>query len=106
MISTMKEKPGAMFGTLTVSPVKWDALEEADFNASRKPWMKLTLVNFLCHVACEECGQQNEFGIDLCDAALSVLHRIQKQMIVMVHRLRHTILERERNICSSALAAD
>jgi hypothetical protein len=83
-----QEAARAIFGTLTVSPVKWEALEEEDFGRIEEALHEADpLVNFVCHVTCEECGQQNEFPIDLCDAALGLLHRIQKQMIVMVHRL-------------------
>ncbi len=53
-----------------------DAMDEAD-----------PLVNFRCRVACAECGAENKFSLDLCDAALRTLARQQKQLIVMVHKL-------------------
>ncbi len=83
-----QEAARAIFDTLIVSPVKWETLEEEDFGRIEEALDEADpLVNFVCHVTCEECGQQNEFPIDLCDAALGLLRRIQRQTIVMVHRL-------------------
>ena len=45
------------------------------------------LVNFHCSVRCAECGSLNDSFIDLCDVALAALSRMQKQLIVMVHKL-------------------
>ena len=83
------EAASVMIGTLAVHPFEWEVvlpgtdlglidekLDEAD-----------PLVNFLCDVGCGECGQPNEFRIDLCEIALSMLARSQKQLIVMVHKL-------------------
>ncbi len=45
------------------------------------------LVNFLCQITCVECGAMNHFPIDLCHAALAMLRRQQKQLIILVHKL-------------------
>ncbi len=53
-----------------------EAMDEAD-----------PLVNFQCRVGCVECGAENDFSVDLCNVALRMLARQQKQLIVMVHKL-------------------
>lgn len=45
------------------------------------------LVNFLCRITCAECGALNRFPIDLCNTALAMLRRQQKQLIILVHKL-------------------
>ncbi len=45
------------------------------------------LINFNCQVTCEECTTKNEIVIDLCDAAINMLKRLQQQLIVMAHKL-------------------
>jgi hypothetical protein len=83
-----REAAGAMIGTLTVTPAEWETLDAEDLDRIDEAMDEADpLVNFLCHVACGECGEQNEFLIDLCDAALGTLSRLQKQLIVMVHKL-------------------
>ena len=81
-----KEAARALIGNLAVNAflkirakdldVIDEAMDEAD-----------PLVNFLCRVTCAECGVGNEFSVDLCDVALSILARQRKQLIVMVHKL-------------------
>ncbi len=83
-----KEAAWAMIGTLAASPgiaenlgaeelgLIDEAMDEAD-----------PLVNFLCRIGCSECGAENEFLVDLLDVALGVLGRLQRQLIVMVHKL-------------------
>ncbi len=53
-----------------------DAMDEAD-----------PLVNFHCQITCAECAASNELAIDLCEVALSILRRLQRQLIVNVHKL-------------------
>ncbi len=78
----------AMIRTLTVTPSGWERLDEDDLDHIDEALEEADpLVNFCCHVACEECGEQNELLIDLCDTALGMLSRLQKQLIVMVHKL-------------------
>jgi hypothetical protein len=53
-----------------------DAMDEAD-----------PLVNFRCQITCAECSTTNEFAIDLCEVALQILRRLQRHMLVTVHKL-------------------
>ena len=53
-----------------------EAMDEAD-----------PLVNFRCQITCAECATTNEFSIDLCEVALAILRRLQRRLIVTVHRL-------------------
>lgn len=88
VFSDEAEAARAMIDLLAATPVEWsnsdvdeldridDAMDEAD-----------PLVNFRCHAACGECGEPNECLIDLCDTALGMLSRLQKLLIVMVHKL-------------------
>ncbi len=79
---------GAMIGTLMTMPGEWETLEAADLDRINEALDEADpLVNFLCRVACADCGEPNEFLIDLCDTALGILARLQKQLIVMVHKL-------------------
>lgn len=56
------------------------------------------LVNFQCRVHCGECGEANEFFVDLCEVALDILARQQKQLIVFVHKLASHYHWSEREI--------
>jgi hypothetical protein len=82
-----REAARVMIGTLASSESRikfrardFDLIDEAMDEAD-------PLVNFQCRVACAECGAENEFSVDLCDVALRMLARQQKQLIVMVHKL-------------------
>lgn len=57
-----------------------DAIDEAMNDAD-------PLVNFRMQVACAECDAENEFSLDLCDLALGILARRQKQLVVTIHKL-------------------
>lgn len=77
-----------MIGTLTVTPdlpsnigtkeirLIEDALDAAD-----------PLVNFSCNVTCGECGEPNEYAVDLLETALEMLSHAQRRLIFTVHRL-------------------
>lgn len=84
-----KEAASAMIGTLAVHPFEWEVvLDDTDLGLIDEKLDEADpLVNFLCNVGCGECGHPNEFRIDLCETALSILARSQKQLIVMVHKL-------------------
>ena len=83
-----REASETMIGTLIVSPVKWKTLDADDINLIEKAIDEADpLVNFSCHVTCGECSKLNVFLIDLCDTALGILNRLQKQLIIMVHKL-------------------
>lgn len=82
------EMAGAMIGTLAASPPWWNDLTETDLGLIDEKLDEADpLVNFLCNVSCGECGHANELRIDLCETALGTLARLQKQLIVMVHKL-------------------
>lgn len=82
------EAAGAMIGTLAAFPEEWGDLAETDLGLIDEKLDEADpLVNFLCNVSCGECGHANEFRIDLCETALGTLARLQKQLIVMVHKL-------------------
>ena len=53
-----------------------DALDEAD-----------PLIDFSCSVSCDECGEPNDYGVDLMETAIEMLSRAQRQLISAVHRL-------------------
>lgn len=79
---------GAMIGTLAEPGTALDDLTETDLGLIDEKLDEADpLVNFLCSVGCGECGHANEFGIDLCETALGTLARLQKRLIVMVHKL-------------------
>lgn len=83
-----REAARAMICTLTVTPVGWEALDADDLDRIDEAMDEADpLINFRCHVACGECGEQSEFLIDLCDTALGMLSRLQQQLIVTVHKL-------------------
>lgn len=83
-----REAASAMIGTLAAGPLDMEVLAETDLGfIDEKLDEADPLVNFLCNVGCGECGHANEFRIDLCETALGMLARLQKQLIVMVHKL-------------------
>ena len=43
--------------------------------------------DFSCRVSCGECGELNEYDIDLTETALGMLNRAQKQLVITVHQL-------------------
>ena len=83
-----REAARAMIGTLAAGSLDLEIMAESDLGlVDEKLDEADPLVNFLCSVGCGECGHANEFRIDLCETSLGVLARLQKQLIVMVHKL-------------------
>lgn len=64
-----------------------DALDEVD-----------PLVNFHCRTECGECGGENDFDVDLVEAALAKLRSAQARLIFDVHRLASHYHWTEREI--------
>lgn len=78
----------AMIGRLAATLSGWEDLAETDLGLIDEKLDEADpLVNFFCSVSCGECGHANEFGIDLCEIALGMLARLQKSLIVTVHKL-------------------
>ncbi len=83
-----RDVAAGIIGTLAVTPdfmesnvlESLDAIEEALDEAD-------PLVNFSCSVRCEECGELNEYPVDLLETALGMLNRAQNQLIIAIHRL-------------------
>jgi hypothetical protein len=83
-----REAAGAMIGTLAADPDVTKKIRAKDLDLIDEAMDAADpLVNFQCRVGCSECGAENEFLIDLCNVALGKLGRLQKQLIVMVHKL-------------------
>lgn len=83
-----REAAGAMIGTLADTPIEWEDVADTDLGLIDEKLDEADpLVNFLCDISCGECGYENGFRIDLCEIALNTLARLQKQLIVMVHKL-------------------
>lgn len=77
-----------MIGTLVDDPDITKKLGTEDFDLIEEAMDEADpLVNFQCRIGCSECGAENELRIDLCDVALGMLNRLQRQSIVMVHKL-------------------
>ncbi|MFN0140323.1 MAG: hypothetical protein ACKVQW_09580 [Pyrinomonadaceae bacterium] len=64
----------------SIKPDSFDLIEDAFDEAD-------PLVNFGCSVTCEECGEQNEFAVDLVETALDLLNRAQYRLMYSVHKL-------------------
>jgi len=77
MVGTLARRPEAA-ANLDIHLI--DRIDEALDDAD-------PLVNFRCRITCAECATSNELAIDLCSVALGTLRRIQRQLIVTVHRL-------------------
>lgn len=78
----------AMIGTLAVDPEIADGLGAKELGLIDAAMDEADpLINFLCRIDCSECGSPNEFLIDLPAVALDRLSRLQRQLIVMVHKL-------------------
>jgi len=83
-----RDAAAGIIGTLAVTPdfmesnvlESLDAIEEALDEAD-------PLVNFSFSVRCEECGELNEYPVDLLETALGMLNRAQNQLIIAIHRL-------------------
>jgi hypothetical protein len=45
------------------------------------------LVDFNCNVNCGECGEWNDFPVDLTETALRMLNQAQDRLVVTIHRL-------------------
>lgn len=87
MIDTLVVTPGLQNGIeAALYSVIEAALDEAD-----------PLVDFSCSVNCGECGEVNEYLVDLTETAIGILNRSQQQLIYTVHRLasRYHWTERE-----------
>jgi len=82
------EAAAAMVRGLKIGGFEGETMDSTAFELVEKALDEADpLVNFLCRVACDVCGEQNEIRIDLCATALGILSRLQKQLIVTVHRL-------------------
>lgn len=82
------EAARAMLGALAVRGTTAEALDSLAFDRVDKAMDEADpLVNLVCQVSCDACGEQNNLSIDLCETALGMLSRLQKQLILTVHRL-------------------
>jgi len=77
MISSLAVTPdfSATLGRDSVSEIE-RMFEDAD-----------PLVNFSCQVRCGECDRLNGYRVDLMEAALAMLSRIQTQLIHTIHKM-------------------
>lgn len=77
MISSLAVTPdfSATLGQASVSEIE-RMFEDAD-----------PLVNFSCRVRCGECDRLNDYWVDLMETALTMLRRIQTQLIHAIHRM-------------------
>lgn len=77
-----------MLETLAVEKEAVGCLSNSDLTAVESALDEADpLVNFVCRVGCGECGEENEFVVDLTETALETLRRAQFQLTVAVHRL-------------------
>jgi len=87
-----RDAAAGMIGTLTALPRRFEAIQEAiqmdELIAIEEALDEADpLVNFNCRVSCGECGELNEPEIDLMEAAIGILKRVQRQLVVTVHQL-------------------
>ncbi len=83
-----KEAATAMIGALVKGRKSPPRLRAKDLDAIDEALDEADpLVNFRLQVTCSPCGAENEFSTDLCDFALRILARQQKQLIVTIHKL-------------------
>lgn len=83
-----RDAAAGMIGTLAVTPDFADYIEPEFLGAIEGALDEADpLVNFSCSVSCGECGEPNEYAVDLLETALGMLNRAQNQLIITVHRL-------------------
>ncbi len=78
----------AMLGTLAELPGSLETIHPDELNVVEDVLTEVDpLVDFSCGVSCGECGELNEYEIDLTETALGMLNRAQNHLVVTIHRL-------------------